>query len=164
VLDCLHRRGEIDRHEPPRDLSVGLLLRVALRAPEIPQVPGEQLAAAYARRHYRSGRYAQVGVLGIHAGFLASWSSLRWDFAERDFSRPFARGDFGGGTGASLLGMQKRRNGHGRSLTRFVIFRERLSSTETCPGVCFHSHPPATSQSNKYITFIDLLDYYGELP
>src|SRR5258707_8203001 len=48
LLDCLYRLREVDRHEAPRHLPVGLFLRVVLRAPEVPQVFGEQLAAAHA--------------------------------------------------------------------------------------------------------------------
>src|SRR6266849_1780031 len=44
----LHWLGEVNRHEPPRHLRVGLLLRVVLLAPEVPQVLREQLAAAHA--------------------------------------------------------------------------------------------------------------------
>src|SRR5438270_7189530 len=46
LLDCLDRLGKVDRHEPPRHLPVGLFLRVVLSATELPQAPGQQLAAA----------------------------------------------------------------------------------------------------------------------
>src|SRR5205085_11553075 len=48
LLDRLYRLGEVDRHEPARHLRVGFLLGVVLRAPEVAQVLGEQLAAAHA--------------------------------------------------------------------------------------------------------------------
>src|SRR5208282_5700297 len=66
----LHRLGEVDRHEPPRHLRVGLRRRVVLRAPEVAQVLREQLAASYAPAVVVQVVVHVVGVVGIYTRVL----------------------------------------------------------------------------------------------
>ena len=70
LLDRLHWLGQIDRHEPPRHLPVGLFLRVVLRAPEVPQVLGEQFAAAHAAAVVVQIVVNKGGVTGVHTRVL----------------------------------------------------------------------------------------------
>ena len=70
LLDRLHRLGEIDRHEPPRHLFVGLFLRVVLLATEVAQVLGEQLAAAHAAAVVVQVVVHEGGVTGVHTRVL----------------------------------------------------------------------------------------------
>jgi hypothetical protein len=71
LLDCLDRLGEVDRHEAPRHLRVGLFLGVVLLAPEITQVLRQQLAAAHPPAVVVQIVVHQVGVIGVHARVLA---------------------------------------------------------------------------------------------
>jgi hypothetical protein len=58
-------------HEPPRLFLSASSSRVVLRAPELPQVFGEQLAAAHAAAVVVQVVVHKVGVIGVHTRVLA---------------------------------------------------------------------------------------------
>jgi hypothetical protein len=68
----------------------------------------------------------KLGFPWILSSESSLFNGLRGIFAGINFSRPFARDGLSAETGASLLGMQKRRSGHGNSLIQFLIFCNQL--------------------------------------
>ena len=66
LAHSLHRLGEVDRHEPPRHLRVGLFLRIVLLASEVPKVLREQLTTAYPAAIIVQVIVHEVGVTGVY--------------------------------------------------------------------------------------------------